>query len=168
MTIDLRATDIAVLQALLKDGRKSFRQISREAGISTPTVKARFNRLVNMGVIKSISPIVDLDKVEYNYEYRNDENKQKLANPRQQKQLMMLVKRMKISNEDILNIASRLKMGMSVKLNCDYCKNPILAKLHVFKFANYERFFCCNECRMAYKRKYGGRIQSIRKKRLTV
>jgi DNA-binding Lrp family transcriptional regulator len=168
MVVALRTTDILVLKALINDGRKSFRQISREAGISTPTVKARFNRLVNMGVIKSISPIVDPDKVEYNYEYRNDENKQKHANPRQQKQLIKLVKTMKISNAGILDIASRLKRGMIVKLKCDYCKNPILAKLHIFKFANYERFFCCNECRMAYKRKYGGRIRSIRKKGLTV
>lgn len=168
MGVVLRTTDILVLKALINDGRKSFRQISREAGISTPTVKARFNRLVNMGVIKSISPIVDLEKVEYNYEYRNDENKQKLANPRQQEQLIKLANTMKISNAGERDIASRLKRGMIVKLKCDYCKNPILAKLHVFKFANYERFFCCNECRMAYKRKYGGRIRSIRKKGLTV
>jgi DNA-binding Lrp family transcriptional regulator len=33
MAIILRATDIAVLQALLNDGRKSFRQISREADL---------------------------------------------------------------------------------------------------------------------------------------
>jgi DNA-binding Lrp family transcriptional regulator len=48
------------------DGRKSFRQISRETGISTPTVKARFDRLVNIGFIKSVSPILDFKKVDYN------------------------------------------------------------------------------------------------------
>jgi DNA-binding Lrp family transcriptional regulator len=51
---------------MLKDGRKSFRQISRETGISTPTVKARFDRLVNIGFIKSVSPILDFKKVNYN------------------------------------------------------------------------------------------------------
>jgi DNA-binding Lrp family transcriptional regulator len=51
MPIKLRDTDIAVLNALLKDGRKSLRQISNETGISTPTFKNRFNRFVNLGVI---------------------------------------------------------------------------------------------------------------------
>jgi Lrp/AsnC family leucine-responsive transcriptional regulator len=63
MPIKLRDTDIAVLNALLKDGRKSLCQISYEIGISTPAVKNRFNRLVNLGVIKSISPILDLSKM---------------------------------------------------------------------------------------------------------
>jgi DNA-binding Lrp family transcriptional regulator len=49
---------------LLKDGRKSFSGISRETGITTPTIKARFNRLVNVGFIKSISPILDFNIVE--------------------------------------------------------------------------------------------------------
>ena len=63
MPVELTRADIAVLNALLEDGRKSFRQISREIKMSTPTVKTRFSRLVNAGVIKSIIPIVDFDKV---------------------------------------------------------------------------------------------------------
>ena len=61
----LTDTDVAILNALLKDGRKSFRQISRETGISTPTVKAKYDRLVNIGFIKSVSPILDFKKVDY-------------------------------------------------------------------------------------------------------
>ncbi len=37
--------DIAIIESLIKDGRKSFRQISREIKISTPTVQARYERL---------------------------------------------------------------------------------------------------------------------------
>ncbi len=40
----LDKNDVAILKSLLGDGRKSFRQISRETGITTPTVKARFDR----------------------------------------------------------------------------------------------------------------------------
>ncbi|MDQ6667997.1 MAG: Lrp/AsnC family transcriptional regulator [Thermoproteota archaeon] len=40
MPFRLTDADVAVLKGLLKDGRKSFRQISRETGISPPTVKA--------------------------------------------------------------------------------------------------------------------------------
>lgn len=59
MPFRLTDADVAILKTLLKDGRKSFRQISRELGISTPAVKARYDRLVNIGFIKSVSPILD-------------------------------------------------------------------------------------------------------------
>lgn len=63
MPVHLDDTDVAVLKSLMKDGRKSFRAISREIKISTPTVKARYKRLINMGLIKSIKPEIDLSKV---------------------------------------------------------------------------------------------------------
>ncbi|HEX2408080.1 MAG TPA: winged helix-turn-helix transcriptional regulator [Nitrososphaeraceae archaeon] len=63
MPLHLDNKDIAILKSLLKDGRKSFRQISRESGITTPTVKARFERLVNIGFIKGVLPVFDLNKL---------------------------------------------------------------------------------------------------------
>lgn len=63
MVRQLDSIDIAILQALMEDGRKSFRQISRETGISTPTVKARFDQMVRRGFIKSVSPVLDLGKI---------------------------------------------------------------------------------------------------------
>lgn len=56
MPLQLDDYDVSILKSLLKDGRKSFREISRETGITTPTVKARFNRLVNVGFIKHQAP----------------------------------------------------------------------------------------------------------------
>ena len=64
MPFQLDSYDVSILKALLKDGRKSFREISRETGITTPTVKARFDRLMNVGFIKSVSPILNFDIVE--------------------------------------------------------------------------------------------------------
>jgi DNA-binding Lrp family transcriptional regulator len=64
MPLELDSYDVSILKALLKDGRKSFREISRETGITTPTVKSRFDRLVNVGFIKSVSPILDFNIVE--------------------------------------------------------------------------------------------------------
>jgi Lrp/AsnC family leucine-responsive transcriptional regulator len=61
--LHLDNNDIAIIKSLLKDGRKSFRQISRETGITTPTVKARFERLVNIGFIKGVLPVFDFGKV---------------------------------------------------------------------------------------------------------
>ena len=64
LPIELDSFDVSILKSLFKDGRKSFRQVSRETGISTPTVKARFERLVNIGFIKAVIPIIDFEKVQ--------------------------------------------------------------------------------------------------------
>jgi Lrp/AsnC family transcriptional regulator, leucine-responsive regulatory protein len=48
----------------MKEGRKSFRQIAKEIGVSTPTVEARFNHMKASGVIKSIEPIIDIEIIE--------------------------------------------------------------------------------------------------------
>lgn len=151
MPFKLDDYDISILKVLLKDGRKSFRQISRETGITTPTVKARFERLVNIGLIKSVSPIIDFEKVDYanNPELRriglqrvNDENRAKRRKTR-------------ISN---------IEKNMMIKLKCDFCGGPIAGEMHVLKFGNYERFFCCTACRSDYKEKYRGRIEAIKKR----
>jgi DNA-binding Lrp family transcriptional regulator len=141
----LTDSDVAILKGLLKDGRKSFRQISRETGVSTPTVKARFDRLVNIGFIKSVSPILDFKKVEYsddlaidNMSLQASKNKKELENS--------------------------IKKGIGIQLKCDFCRGPISGKTQVFKFANFERFFCCTECRSAYKKKYSGRIEALMKR----
>jgi len=48
----------------MKDGRKSYRQIARVASVSTPTVESRVRRMMNMGVIKKIAPLLDPTKIE--------------------------------------------------------------------------------------------------------
>jgi Lrp/AsnC family leucine-responsive transcriptional regulator len=49
-------------------------------------------------------------------------------------------------------------------MDCEFCGGPISADPHIFKFANYERFFCCTGCMSGYKQKYAGRIESIKRK----
>jgi Lrp/AsnC family leucine-responsive transcriptional regulator len=166
MPLQLDDYDVSILKSLLKDGRKSFREISRETGITTPTVKARFYRLVNVGFIKSVSPILDFDIVERNVvkpELQKDNNgnsrvienedktkKKKQYNSQQQEQLQ--------------DTKFRIKKGIKIKLDCEFCKGPITGNPHVFRFANYERFFCCTACMSGYKKKYAGRIESIKRK----
>ncbi len=164
MPIKLRDTDIAVLNALLKDGRKSLRQISYETGISTPTVKNRFNRLVNLGVIKSISPILDLSKmVDYAHggKSKNDRSTY-ITNIRTEyeQQHQQLSSRKKQHRKDF-DIEIDKRMALNIK--CDYCKTPLAGKIYLLKFANFERFFCCNPCKVAYKKKYSGRINAMSK-----
>lgn len=140
--MELDDKDIAILESLMQDGRKSFRSISRELKISTPTVKARYERLINLGLIKSVKPEIDVSKL-------SRENKDKipegiLQNLKEQKKHFHV----KLDN-------------LTVKLKCEFCNGAIHDKPKVLKFANLERFFCCTSCRADYKEKYGGRIESL-------
>jgi len=137
MPHELDDVDIGIVTSLQQDGRKSFRQIARELEISTPTVQARYQRLVNIGLIKSVSPVIDSTNVV-------DEQKEQLnaCNCHE-------------SHE------TNLKSGMSVKMKCDLCDGMIGDKPHVLKFASFERFFCCNTCKTQFKEKNKGRIESI-------
>ena len=145
MPFQLDDYDVAILKALMKDGRKSFREICRETGITTPTVKARFERLIKVGFIRSVSPIFDFGIVEE----KTLENESQFKNKKQY---------------NLRDAKSRIKKGMKIKLDCEFCKGPIAGHLHVFRFANYERFFCCTGCMSGYKQKYAGRIESIKRK----
>ena len=152
MPCQLDDYDVAILKALLKDGRKSFRQISRETGITTPTVRARFERLINVGFIRSVSPIFDFGVVEE----RVLENEDQSKNMRQYNLLHL--------QQQLRDARSRIKKGLKIKLDCEFCEGPVAGHPHVFKFANYERFFCCTGCLSGYKQKYAGRIESIIRK----
>jgi DNA-binding Lrp family transcriptional regulator len=159
MPLQLDNYDVLILNSLLKDGRKSFREISRETGITTPTVKARFSRLINIGFIKSVSPILNFELIEkkstlrpeldkeHNKVLENENKKNNNLDPSQQ-----------------LDSKFKLRKGLKIKLDCEFCGGPVSAEPHVFKFANYERFFCCNGCMSGYKQKYAGRIESIKRK----
>jgi DNA-binding Lrp family transcriptional regulator len=56
--------DIAIINSLMQNGRKSFRQIAKEIHVSTPTVESHFSRMISMGIIKNIEPIFNIDKIE--------------------------------------------------------------------------------------------------------
>jgi len=152
MPLQLDDYDVSILKSLIKDGRKSFREISRDTGITTPTVKARFQRLVNVGFIKSVSPIFDFGVVEERILDNGDQNKNTEHNNSQ------------FLQQQLGGVKSRIKKGIKIKLDCEFCKGPIAGHPHVFRFANYERFFCCTGCMSGYKQKYAGRIESIKRK----
>ena len=141
MPFQLDDYDVAILKELMRDGRKSFREISRETGITTPTVRARLERLINVGFVKSVSPIFDFGVVEENIFENEDQGRNKK----------------RYNHQQLRDPKSRIKKGMKIKLDCEYCKGPIAGHPHIFRFANYERFFCCTGCMSGYKQKYAGR-----------
>jgi len=130
--------DVSIIKSLMEDGRKSFRQISRELGISTPTIKFRYQRLVNIGLIKKVIPVIDTSKLENS-----------------------TIKKCNCHTE-IPKI--KVTEKMSVKMICEYCEADISGKPQVLKFADQERFFCCTSCKSLFKEKHKGRIDSISEK----
>lgn len=136
MPHDLDEVDVAILNSLMEDGRKSFRQIAREIKVTTPTVQARYQRLVNLGFIQSVSPVLDFSKLDKKTKSQIKKSEQKTS-------------KLKIVADD------------GIKVICDYCEGPVRGKPTVLKFAKFERFFCCTSCKTLYKEKYSGRIRSL-------
>ena len=172
MPLQLDDYDVSIIRSLLKDGRKSFREISRETGIITPTVKARFTRLVDVGFIKSVSPIFDLTIVEENenilkpgYDKQQEEQRQQNESIKDSTVIENKDRgnnNRQLSQQDITRF--KIKRGLKIKLTCEFCKGPILPSPHIYRFANYEQFFCCTGCMSGYKQKYAGRIESIKRR----
>jgi len=165
MPLELDSYDVSILKAILKDGRKSFREISRETGITTPTVKSRFDRLVNVGFIKSVSPILDFNIVEEEVvkpelQEAKNANSRMIENEEEKKKKNQYHQQ----QQRVQGSRHKIKKGMKIKLDCDFRKGPVLGDPQVFRFANYERFFCCTGCMSGYKNKYAGRIESIKRK----
>ncbi|MCS6767331.1 MAG: AsnC family transcriptional regulator [Candidatus Nitrosocaldus sp.] len=59
MPLHLDDVDRRLLSLLIQDGRISFRRLARSLGVSTPTAKARYDRLVRLGLIKGVSALID-------------------------------------------------------------------------------------------------------------
>jgi DNA-binding Lrp family transcriptional regulator len=162
LPLHLDNNDIAIIKSLSKDGRKSFRQISRETGITTPTVKARFERLINIGFIKGVLPVFDFNKVNNTDDIIQIQNINK--NKPQKKEYSDKNGHNNKFEEEINKIEKKITTGLAINLLCDYCHGPVFGQPRVLKFAEMERFFCCNSCKTDYIEKYKGRIESIKKR----
>jgi DNA-binding Lrp family transcriptional regulator len=165
MPLSLDKIDVSILKSISEDGRKSFRQISRDTGITTPTVKARYERLVNVGFIKGVLPVFDFDKVEsaMNGEKNSIQLDDLKENAKKRKNIHKSTQNSNLKKE-IDDIQKRITSGLAINIVCDFCDGPVFDKPKVLKFANIERFFCCTSCKSGYSQKYHGRIESIKKK----
>jgi DNA-binding Lrp family transcriptional regulator len=63
--------------------------VSQEIKVSTPTVKARYDRLVNMGLVKSVKPKIDLSKIDI-HKQKYFFSKEKIKQLREQKKLLRI------------------------------------------------------------------------------
>lgn len=133
MPLKLDKIDVDIIRSLMEDGRKSFRKVSREVGVSTPTVKSRYERLVSAGLIRAIVPDLDLGRLEQG---RKDRPVRKGGKENR----------------------GRIGRGALVRMTCEYCKGPVHESPITLKVGTSSRFFCCTSCRSLYKEKYRGRL----------
>jgi len=65
-----RLTDLdrKIIALPQQEGRRSFADIGREVGLSTPAVKRRVDRLEAAGVIRGYTAIVDVGKLGFGFE----------------------------------------------------------------------------------------------------
>jgi len=63
MSMQLDGIDIQIIEMLQADGRIMYKDIAQKAGISLPTVRVRIQKLLELGVIKKFTVIVDPDKI---------------------------------------------------------------------------------------------------------
>jgi len=165
MPLSLDEIDVSILNSILEDGRKSFRQISRDTGITTPTVKARYERLVNVGFIKGVLPIFDFEKIQAVAKGEMDFIQlEKLRENVNKRKNILRSNQNNTLKQEIQEIQKKISSGIAINIVCDYCDGPVHGKPKILKFANIERFFCCTSCKSGYIQKYHGRIESIKRK----
>lgn len=63
MSIQLDNVDVQIIEMLQQDGRMLYKDIAKKVGVSLPTVRTRTKKLVELGVIKKFTVIVDADKI---------------------------------------------------------------------------------------------------------
>ena len=63
--LNIDEVDRRILNELLRDCRRSYRSISRRAGVSVGTILTRIRKLERAGIIKGYSAILDHEKLGY-------------------------------------------------------------------------------------------------------
>ena len=63
MSMQLDSTDVKIIEMLQHDGRVMYKDIAQKAGVSLPTVRVRIQKLMELGVIKKFTVIIDSDKI---------------------------------------------------------------------------------------------------------
>lgn len=61
--MQLDGIDVQIIEILQENGRIMYKDIAQKAGISLPTVRDRIRRLLELGVIKKFTVVVDPDKI---------------------------------------------------------------------------------------------------------
>ncbi|MFC2174892.1 Lrp/AsnC family transcriptional regulator [archaeon] len=58
-------TDLAILRALMKNARASYREVASQIGVAVGTVQHRMQKLEKKGILKGFRPVIDYSKLGY-------------------------------------------------------------------------------------------------------
>ncbi len=171
--------DVQILRLLLKDGRKSFREIAKEVGTSPPTVSAKVNQLERLGVISKYTAILNpnllgeslgimISEREPNLKEEIVRVCLKLSNGKflsilcfsSLEELYEFLKRSEkckivdfqlISDVQKKEPLARVHEGMKLRIKCSYCGKIIEGEPIKASIGGRILFFCSHECARAYK-----------------
>jgi Lrp/AsnC family transcriptional regulator, leucine-responsive regulatory protein len=62
-TPELNSLDFTILKSLLVDGRLTFKELAAQVGCDQRTIASRFDRMVELGIVKRVTLDVDWSKV---------------------------------------------------------------------------------------------------------
>jgi DNA-binding Lrp family transcriptional regulator len=65
--MEIDKIDVAIIEALKKDARTSFREIARLLNVSPDTISNRFERLKKEGVIINSTVVIDPSRIGYSF-----------------------------------------------------------------------------------------------------
>lgn len=63
MTLKLDEIDSRIIELLQKDGRMMYKDLARLTRVSLPTIRYRIKRLMNMGLIRGFTVVLDPSKI---------------------------------------------------------------------------------------------------------
>ncbi len=118
MGLNLDDVDRKILRELQKDGRASFRDISARISVSTPTVSSRVQAMVDVGLIRGYSTMLDADMLG------------------QVSVVLMLESR----PVDLEKVAERIKDEEIVRQIYTLSDSRVLAVLSFYNQVKYQRF----------------------------
>ncbi len=110
-----------------------------------------------------IENLLELDGISEAYLTSGDKNiicKAEVSDTREFKELMEKIYEMRVGVESniVLSLLKRKEIevepGMSFQLNCDFCRNEIVGKVHTYKRHRREYYFCCPTCLKKFKERF--------------
>jgi len=63
MAKEVDETDMAILRALVKNARASYREVASEIGVAVGTVQHRMQKMEGRGILNGFRPIIDYNKL---------------------------------------------------------------------------------------------------------
>src|SRR5579884_549186 len=160
MSMRLDNIDARILELLSQDGRMHYKELAKKINVTLPTVKERIRKLVDAGVIKKFTVVIDQERLwgrvqafilaqflssdleELNqFISKNLPSELGLSNP------VSLLITQTLKEE----YGGNVKPNTILKFECDFCKVPVYGKPIIEYINGVRYYFSSPECAQAFK-----------------